>query len=505
MVWQLDRVPTEFSHTFEELPCIREADVDNYDLAEQNEPEMFPTWDDNVDFEPPLRPTESIDMVDLVGPRSSPVANNPPEANGARYAAEPHDSSNDHPLPVQSEAPLPPTVLAHFLSVLFTTTDPFQALLELGRQAPSASRDLIDALEYHDVRAPSEDTLSSLSITEELDHVASALESEGPLPNILGTESIGESLIRYSPEKLRYLYTGIGGTEDSRPQSRIDVLKDGPINYDVHYEFDVDSIVLLSEHLDVFQQSILWYPAQVSLGPLTTDLHLKPGRVEFHDSHGRFHQHRQRQPYPTPISLLKREFWTLFWAAFEASFSPENIASGRRRTGLLPFDPEVVLSQIAKIEEEDPDTGSDTADSIALQKPTARELRRLVDNVVDKSRDSGSGARKLKSTLGSLQAEVELLRSENQGLRETIIHEKQRRQRGKALKDYLFDRTDPNSAQVFSPAKIAQARLKKAVIEAKKQEEALQRETEKTQRQQKAAAQKAQVLERRRQRNEERE
>jgi hypothetical protein len=205
------------------------------------------------------------------------------------------------------------------------------------------------------------------------------------------------------------------------------------------------------------------------------------------------------------ISLSKREFWTLFWSAFEASFSPENIASGWRRTGLLPFDPQVVLSQIAKIEEEDPDTGSDSADSLALQQPTARELRRLVDNVVDKSGDSGSGARKLKSTLESLQAEVELLRSENQGLRETIIHEKQRRQRGKALKDLLFDRTDPNSAQVFSPAKIAQARLKKATMEAKKQEEALQRETDKAQRQQKAAAQKAQALERRRQRDEERE
>jgi hypothetical protein len=205
------------------------------------------------------------------------------------------------------------------------------------------------------------------------------------------------------------------------------------------------------------------------------------------------------------ISLSKRDFWTLFWGAFEASFSPENIASGWRRTGLLPFDPQVVLSQIAKIEEENPDTGSDSADSLALQQPTARELRRLVDNIVDKSGDSGSGARKLKSTLEGLQAEVELLRSENQGLRETIIHEKQRRQRGKALKDLLFDRTDPNSAQVFSPAKIAQARLKKATIEAKKQEQALQKETDKFQRQQKAAEQKVQALERRRQRDEERE
>ncbi|KAH7304469.1 hypothetical protein B0I35DRAFT_414507 [Stachybotrys elegans] len=109
-------------------------------------------------------------------------------------------------------------------------------------------------------------------------------------------------------------------------------------------------------------------------------------------------------------------------------------------------------------------------------------------------------ARKLKSTLESLQAEVELLRYENQGLRETIIREKQRRMRGKALKDYLFDRTDPNSAQVFSPAKVAQARLKKVAIDTQKKEEALQKETKKVQRRQQVAEQKAVALEKRRQR-----
>jgi DDE superfamily endonuclease len=206
------------------------------------------------------------------------------------------------------------------------------------------------------------------------------------------------------------------------------------------------------------------------------------------------------------IGLSKREFWTLFWNAFEASFSPDNIASGWKRTGLMPFDPEVVLSQITEKAEDGSDTGGDSGESLALQQPTARDLRRLVDKVVEKSSgDADRNSRKLKSTLESLQSEVELLRYENQGLRETIIHEKQRRQRGKALKDYLFDRTDPNSAQVFSPAKVAQARLKKVAIDAQKKEEALQRETQKVQRQQKAAEQKAHALEKRMRREAEKE
>ncbi|RKK67824.1 hypothetical protein BFJ71_g17821, partial [Fusarium oxysporum] len=204
--------------------------------------------------------------------------------------------------------------------------------------------------------------------------------------------------------------------------------------------------------------------------------------------------------------LSKREFWVLFWGALEASFTPENIASGWRRTGLKPFDPDVVLSQVSKNTGDDPDVESGLDDSIASQEPTARELRRLVDHVVKQSSVSSDiGARKLKRTLESLQAEVELLRHENQGLRETIIREKQRRQRGKALKDYIFDRVDPNSAQVFSPQKIAQARKKKVEMEAQKEEEVLKKRTEKALRQKRVEEQKQLVLERKRQREEKKE
>ncbi|KJK73352.1 hypothetical protein H634G_11476 [Metarhizium anisopliae BRIP 53293] len=130
------------------------------------------------------------------------------------------------------------------------------------------------------------------------------------------------------------------------------------------------------------------------------------------------------------ISLSKREFWTLFWHAFQTSFSAENIASGWKRTGLLPFDPNVILSQITDKDEDNSDTGEDSAESLALQQPSARDLRRLVDKVIDESATNREhNSRKLKSTLESLQSEVELLRYENQGLRETISYEKKRRQR----------------------------------------------------------------------------
>ena len=206
------------------------------------------------------------------------------------------------------------------------------------------------------------------------------------------------------------------------------------------------------------------------------------------------------------VRLTKREFWTLFWSAYESSFTQENIRSRWKRTGLLPFEPEVVLSQITQKTEGYSDTGSDLAGSAALKQPSARELRRLVDKVVgDPSKLRDPDAQKLKDTVESLQTQIELLRNENQGLREAVFIEKKRRQRGKPLKDYLFDRVDPNSAQVFSPQKIAQARLRKAKIEAQKQEEILRKEAQKIERQQKAQEQKEQVLERKRQREEKKE
>ena len=45
--------------------------------------------------------------------------------------------------------------------------------------------------------------------------------------------------------------------------------------------------------------------------------------------------------------LSKRDFWSLFWHSYQAAFIKKNIESGWKRTGLLPFDPDVVLSELA--------------------------------------------------------------------------------------------------------------------------------------------------------------
>jgi hypothetical protein len=46
-------------------------------------------------------------------------------------------------------------------------------------------------------------------------------------------------------------------------------------------------------------------------------------------------------------SMSKRLFWTLFWPSWDKAVSKSNIESGFRKTGIFPFNPEVVLSQLA--------------------------------------------------------------------------------------------------------------------------------------------------------------
>lgn len=197
--------------------------------------------------------------------------------------------------------------------------------------------------------------------------------------------------------------------------------------------------------------------------------------------------------------LSKREFWDLFYPAFQASFIEKNIISGWEKCGLHPFNPDIIISQL---ERPPSSSSSSSASSAALESPTARDLRRLFEKISLQD-PKASISRKLQNTLEKLQTENELLKHENKGLRETIHVEKKRRKRGKPLRDYLFDRDDPNAAQVFSPSKIQLARQRKAEMEAQQEEEALQKQLEKEQKKRAAEERKAQVEERKRQRAEE--
>ncbi|OAG33833.1 hypothetical protein AYO21_12067 [Fonsecaea monophora] len=189
-------------------------------------------------------------------------------------------------------APLPATALAHFLATQLLSADPARTLLELTQNAPGAPPPLLEILrqrENHDEIPPPTDRLS---LRAGLDHIQSHFPSDKQLPNVISNPSIERPNVVYTAEELQYLFTGYTCEADQHLRPHIDPLVDQMGDYTVTSEFDIDSLVLFSQHLGVFRQGILWYPSQMPLGALTTSMHMKPMLVQYYDSHGHFHQRR---------------------------------------------------------------------------------------------------------------------------------------------------------------------------------------------------------------------
>ena len=180
------------------------------------------------------------------------------------------------------------------------------------------------------------------------------------------------------------------------------------------------------------------------------------------------------------VGISKREFWGNFLPAFKASFTKANIESAWESTGLLPWDPEVIYTQVRPKTEapptrEDPRPGTgDTSGSSVLSQVDARRLRRLFDQVIPKEeRRTNPKARKLEKTMELIQANYEILSHENKDLRKAVFLEKRKRKRQNPLKNYLLDPedTEQGAPVIFSPAKIQRARERKAEMEAQEQAE----------------------------------
>ncbi|KAI1680344.1 histone H3 [Pyrenophora tritici-repentis] len=105
-------------------------------------------------------------------------------------------------------------------------------------------------------------------------------------------------------------------------------------------------------------------------------------------------------------------------------------------------------------------------------------------------------ARKLRSSVHHLSVQYELLKHENEGLKEALQHKKKHRKKGKALD--LQQRQEYHGGSVFwSPHKLREARAREAVRERDETEEKLQKARSKKQREE-ARLQRQDELEERR-------
>lgn len=176
-------------------------------------------------------------------------------------------------------------------------------------------------------------------------------------------------------------------------------------------------------------------------------------------------------------SLSKRDFFRLFWRAWNTSFTTKNILSGFECTGLYPFNPERVICKFARKDIERPSSSSSTNTVISSRDWAKIEklLRSVVSDIYDKK------AQRLSNTMHALSMENLLLQMQNKNLKKSLVNEKGRRRRGKPLM-LDFPTENEGGAIFYSPNKVQQARDRQQTKDISAEAQRQQRAEEKVRR-----------------------
>ena len=113
--------------------------------------------------------------------------------------------------------------------------------------------------------------------------------------------------------------------------------------------------------------------------------------------------------------ITKRDFFRLFWAAYNRAFTKNNILSVWVNTGLNPLNPEVVHSAIETRQKQSKPSRPSLKDSntSALSASEWRKIHKLLRDVVDEVIEPQ--AKRLENTVLKLTTDI-ALRLENRGL-----------------------------------------------------------------------------------------
>lgn len=172
------------------------------------------------------------------------------------------------------------------------------------------------------------------------------------------------------------------------------------------------------------------------------------------------------------LSVGKREFFSLFWPAFEKAFSKKNIDSAWAKSGLWPWDPDSVLDPL-KPDDFEAANPNENEPSTPPAKPTTEiplDLRwRDMRNAVDKA-----GPGPTYSLIERLQAENQILKHQVKAYESVFKHKERRKKKGRAV----FELEEGETAGWYSPRKVltAQQRLQQLDEEAQLQRELKEQE-----------------------------
>jgi hypothetical protein len=124
-------------------------------------------------------------------------------------------------------------------------------------------------------------------------------------------------------------------------------------------------------------------------------------------------------------SMSKRDFFPLFYRAWQTSFKETIIPKVFEATGLSPFNPEVILRRF------NTSPSSSGSKSLALSTSDCRKMERILCQVV--VNQSSKQIKQLSQVLHSNAVQNALLKNEVKGLREALINKRTHRKQGKTL------------------------------------------------------------------------
>merc|ERR1712070_161628 len=193
-------------------------------------------------------------------------------------------------------------------------------------------------------------------------------------------------------------------------------------------------------------------------------------------------------------SISKRDFFSLFWSAFDKAFTQENIASAWSNTGIWPFDPQIVLKSFPEAQkagarsQRSTQRSSDSPPSVSDSPSKTKRLRSMLNvNSAHGDDKTQKTLERLSDTVLGLSAKLVLSNLRVKHLSESLHEEEGRKKKRRKVVDEL--RASGTSETLFmSPSEIQKTRdiassreLEKQRLQHEKRVSAEARAQEKTQ------------------------
>jgi hypothetical protein len=163
-------------------------------------------------------------------------------------------------------------------------------------------------------------------------------------------------------------------------------------------------------------------------------------------------------------SISKRDFFSIFWPAFEKAFTKENIVSAWSNTGIWPLDPQKVLNSFPDAHEgkarsqRSTQRSSDSPPSVYDSPSKTKRLRSMINvNSARSDNETQKTLERLGDTVLSLSAKLVLSNLRVKHLGESLHEQEGRKKKRRKVVDEL--RASGQSETLFmSPSKIQKTR-----------------------------------------------